>query len=343
MKIVLRGILAVTIATAGTGWGQQAAAPAQVSLTGPDLASTMKALEENLRSTGRLTWSQNAFNLQKGVLERKTFWEEVTNVAANPKTCSLRVQWQKSEGSNNFSTFLEEISNVDVLTSDDFLHRYHHTYVSGQADYQENLQPSLWSVGVSDWGLFDLKFPTKQAAEQAAALLRESIKQCTAIQVPPRLAASAVPNLTETLSFIADKLSSQGRVGLSWTANPTTGGGETGDFTTTDSWDYFNASPTPSHCSMGIEATDVVSTYHNELSFGRIGKIEVLKYKDYAARLLNGYQIKAASPVFVLAITTPGSESKQLYFSDETLANRVAKAMVHAAELCGAGANREPF
>jgi hypothetical protein len=50
-----------------------------------------------------------------------------------------------------------------------------------------------------------------------------------------------------------------------------------------------------------------------------------------------------ASPTFVLEITSPGVVSKQLYFSEEKLANRAAKAIVHAAELCGAGSSKEPF
>jgi hypothetical protein len=86
-----------------------------------------------------------------------------------------------------------------------------------------------------------------------------------------------------------------------------------------------------------------------QLSFRRIGRIEVMKLKDYLlaswfnSQVVQGYRNIEWPPTFVLEVSAPGGDSKELYFSDETLANRVAKAMVHAAELCGAGSNEEPF
>jgi len=59
----------------------------------------MKALEEKLRSTGRVSWTQNAFifNNAHPVIERKAFWQEPIDVTADPKSCSLRVVRQSSE------------------------------------------------------------------------------------------------------------------------------------------------------------------------------------------------------------------------------------------------------
>jgi hypothetical protein len=100
------------------------------------------------------------------------------------------------------------------------------------------------------------------------------------------------------------------------------------------------------------------------LSFRHISHLEVFALKDFrAARSLASgfgiwdgppvlslggdaggrFRVTEASATFVLKITSSGVESKQLYFSDEELANRVAKAIVHAAELCGVGADQEPF
>jgi len=344
--IVWPGVLALTMLTSGTAWNQQIVSPPQeavafpqVTPAGPDLAATMKALEAKLRGRDRIDWTQNVSSWQ-----RRTFWEVPTSVSADPKTCSLRIISQTSEGLSDFTFYLEQISEVnDVLTSEDFIHRYRHNHITAPGyptDYQENVQPRLYSVGFHSWTPFDIKFSTKDAAEQASALLRESVKQCSSAPITPR--PSDGPGLAETLSFIADKLKSQGQVASKSTASPLHGGEGvplTNNFEL--SIDYFQVSSNPTTCTLSIGG-DILSSR-------RISKIEVLKSKDHFARLLARdypnatFQISETHPFFVLDIKIPGGDSRYLFFSDETLANRVAKAMVHAAELCGAGSNREPF
>jgi hypothetical protein len=49
-------------------------------------------------------------------------------------------------------------------------------------------------------------------------------------------------------------------------------------------------------------------------------------------------------PVFVLRVhRTDIKGNNDFYFFDEQMANRVAKALVHAVELCGGGGKTEPF
>jgi hypothetical protein len=47
--------------------------------------------------------------------------------------------------------------------------------------------------------------------------------------------------------------------------------------------------------------------------------------------------------VFALDVHRTDKGTNVFYFIDEQMANRVAKAMVHAVELCGGGAKPEPF
>jgi hypothetical protein len=91
-RIILTGILAVTILATGTAWGQLTSAPPQLSPLDPDLSATMKALEDKLRSTGRVTWTQEMLHWKKvdnysykTVVERKTLWEQAINVSADSK------------------------------------------------------------------------------------------------------------------------------------------------------------------------------------------------------------------------------------------------------------------
>ena len=48
-------------------------------------------------------------------------------------------------------------------------------------------------------------------------------------------------------------------------------------------------------------------------------------------------------PVFVLGARRSGNQENIFIFRDEEMANRVAKAMLHAVELCGGGGHPEPF
>jgi len=344
-RSVLPGVLAMTILAAGTAPGrqsppppQQDAASPQVTAGSPDLAVTMKVLEEKLRSVGRLTWTQNTRNLN-GKIDRETFWRELLSAVADPKSCSLAASWEASPSwqAGRASVYLEEVSDVEVVSGEDFIHRHGHQVPGpGQADYHEEIQPPLYSVEVNSWGSFDFRFSSHEAADQFAAVLRESVKQCTAVPVVHGPVNDG-PGLSETLNFIAEKLTTQGRVDSRVAVN--------GNMTTSPT-EYLQASPSPTTCTMRIDAT---GWYSGQLSFHRIGKIEVMKVEDFFARrfwaasLRSEDQVTAASHSFVLDITNPDGESKQLYFSDEALANRVAKAMNHAAELCGAGANSEPF
>jgi outer membrane murein-binding lipoprotein Lpp len=77
-KTALSLVIGISLA-AGGAQGQQNKKPAQVAPAVPDLAATMQALEEKLRSTGRVTWTQNDLKFRDGsyVIEQKTFWEEV--------------------------------------------------------------------------------------------------------------------------------------------------------------------------------------------------------------------------------------------------------------------------
>jgi hypothetical protein len=46
--------------------------------------------------------------------------------------------------------------------------------------------------------------------------------------------------------------------------------------------------------------------------------------------------------MFLVVERRAGNQANGFYFADEEMANRVAKALVHAVELCGGG-NKDPF
>lgn len=57
----------------------------------------------------------------------------------------------------------------------------------------------------------------------------------------------------------------------------------------------------------------------------------------------HAYEMKVDPPVFVLLVRGPDKKGSDFFFFDEKMANRVAKAMMHAVELCGGGSKAEWF
>ena len=88
-----------------------------------------------------------------------------------------------------------------------------------------------------------------------------------------------------------------------------------------------------------------------QFSFKVIAKIEIMPLQD----ALNKTSVADGHPELIVQSTNPQlwnllvtrsdvpKQFNHFSFDDENIADRIAKAMTHAAELCGAGANKEPF
>lgn len=368
---VLLTVLFASMLTADFASSQQSSVqPGNAAVT-PDLAVRMKALEDKLRSVGRLAWTQNTRVMTESggfIVDRKEFWEQVTNVSADAKSCLLKVAWQNNQnqydplfqrgGQLADSYYLDEVGDVEVLPGDLFLHRFKHVFNTG-SDFEEDPKPGFYAVAMdSGNGLAAFRFPSKDGAEQFAELLRESIKRCseTSVQQPE---SREGPGLAETLNFISEKLSAQGGMDARWSVTYPRDKSHTPS-PRRFSVNYFRVTSSPATCSLGFDSVEgTPPQVYARLSLHHVAKIEVLPLKEYVSTaeievvydhaVVDGVfrrerpQVVEASPTFVLKITSPGVEPKALFFSDDTLADRVAKAISHAAELCGAGAKPEPF
>lgn len=315
---VLSGVLALTLCIAGLARSQQTVAPPQPTAADPNLAVTMKALAEKLRSVGRVT--VGASNTGYAA------FEEMTSITADPKDCRLRIQWNDSgrQGVNDY--YLEEITSVDVVP-------------------RGNTQ--LYSIKFSWWRNRPILFPNRESAEQAAGLVRQAVKECSEGPPTPLPTNASGPTLGETLNFIADKLDSQGKI--TWV---TTSKERKEAFT--DSVEYFVASTNLRACTMSVLYDKTKPGNYFPVSFRRIVKIEVIPWEEAMARVNDkdnssytayrrGVQNIVSPETYVLRITTPDGGWRDLSIADETIADRLAKAMVHAADLCGGGSKPEPF
>jgi hypothetical protein len=195
--------------------------------------------------------------------------------------------------------------------------------------------------------LVTLKQAGATEAELKAILARDSAPAEQPLAAAP---ADTGPSLAETMQFIQEKLNDIGEVSLVEFAqdlnDDSTGTG-------TAKYKFSNVFADQYQCR--------ISYHWNHIQDGRIGQNEnnVFSLRDVQdivikplEQYLNEYDAKngrpsiiltsTSPPISVLQIRRPHGEDNIFTFTDADLADRVAKAMLHAVELCGGG-NKEKF
>jgi hypothetical protein len=187
---------------------------------------------------------------------------------------------------------------------------------------------------------FPLSFSNKDTAIRAAQLLRRAGEICRS--KPVRLNAVGGPGLSETLLFIQQKLKDEASVVYE---NQSPGNKNPVSVSSR----VANAEADPTSCQIRYKDFEITydvqgnprtpREYNFHLLFRYVRKLEVVDYQTFAARL-GGPIISAVTPnVYCLIVT--GDGEYDFYFRDAEMADRVAKAMNHAAELCGSNKSKE--
>jgi hypothetical protein len=173
----------------------------------------------------------------------------------------------------------------------------------------------------------------------------------TAVPPPPQPAGNS-PSLEVTMKFIQDKMNEQGKINYAL---------YTHDSAKREDWPVYqigievsNVVADPATCRItwhkvttnGGEvrmSRDLLLDLRNVLSFEVRTSIYEAKMEDTA----NGHpelDKRQEPPYFAVTARLKDKTETPLFFSSEEMANRIAKAMVHAVELCGGGQNNpEPF
>jgi len=173
----------------------------------------------------------------------------------------------------------------------------------------------------------------------------------TAVPPPPQPADNG-PSLAVTMQFIQDKMNEQGKIFYALYTHDNSNG---------EDWPVYQIS---------IEATNAVAnpatcliTWHKVTTNG--GKIGINDNYSLNLRDVLSIEVRTSTyeakmedtargnpqidkrqdpPYFAVTSRLKGNKETPLFFSSEEMANRVAKAMTHAVELCGGGQNNsEPF
>jgi len=191
-------------------------------------------------------------------------------------------------------------------------------------------------------GLFLCSAVTVAGAQQPIAPdAKATAHNVRATAAPRPVSKSNGPTLEYTMEYIQDKLISRGA--LSYTVSLHDGAAAKDwsyDFVDKLSGTYAN----PSTCQIGFhwkqtrsgQAVTDKETYV-DLTGGTNANVLTMDQYLTASVAKSGHDSWAAkvSPsLFVLHITKPDNHESNLAFPDEETANHLAKAMLHAAEMC---------
>ncbi len=166
---------------------------------------------------------------------------------------------------------------------------------------------------------------------------------------PPPQPAADGPSLAATMQFIQDKLNEQGKAAFVEYRQNTRDGST---LTVTIVNEISNVVTDPGQCSISYhrQATQDGSIYKNEndaFSLREVQEIVIRPFEQHETEYFAGTGANIAvtsttPPVTVLMVHRPHGEMNFFDLTDSALADRLAKALTHAVELCGGG-NKEPF
>ncbi len=165
---------------------------------------------------------------------------------------------------------------------------------------------------------------------------------------PPPKPKDDGPSLEVTMKFIEEKLNSIGRVNyIAYLHNNTDGSDTTGRI----SDEVKNVRANPATCRIDFHdwetQNEKVKADTDAWFLLKAVQEVVVKTREQDAKESDSkeghpeYSYRIDPPVFILSINRK-SGHHTISFYDEAMANRVAKALVHAVELCGGG-NKDPF
>jgi hypothetical protein len=205
--------------------------------------------------------------------------------------------------------------------------------------------------------LVTLKQAGATEAELKAIMAQDS---APAVQPPAAAPADNGPSLAETMQFIQDKLNEIGKLAFAATLQDTSSesNGSTWSQTIQNEISYVVADQNQCRISYHWKTTNQGSPYWEKRIPTSRDENDVFLLRDLRAIALKPFEqernelyakmgssaivLSTNPPITVLVVRRPHGEDNIFTFTDADLADRVAKAMLHAVELCGGG-NKEKF
>jgi hypothetical protein len=338
-----RIILAFCLILVSSGLPAQQAVPPppRPQPDGPSLGSIFESLKRTLVTSGQVEFTLASDpDYRPGVVRSR-----ITDVAVNAADCRVRVNFVETPDTpmteKTVSYFLETIDSAEVMTLQEARNLPPHS-----TDYKV----SGGYETVINGNLGRLRFADRNVAMRVAELLRQASEICRSAPVPLN-AAAGKPTLGETLLFIQQKLNDE--AAARWDGQSVSDA----ELISHQSARVLDAQSDPDACLLRYR---LFQTYDNKpllqwnivLSFRRVQKLEVLTEQQSSDQMLEQIHEQTGLPVYDWRLTptvyqlrvtySGGTVAAMADFVDESMADRVAKAMNHAAELCRPE-SKEPF
>jgi hypothetical protein len=191
----------------------------------------------------------------------------------------------------------------------------------------------------------------KQAGASEAELSAIASQRAAPVNAPPAVAqTNSSPSLAETMKFIQDKLNEIGTVNFAGYVHDSSNDSDgVQKFSATIS----NVAANPGACTLSYHRLVYNNgrKEHNEdvsINLREVQSVSVLPdeqdWQMYLARTGDSTKtVKDVPDISALVIKLPGGRDPTIRFYEQEIADRVAKALIHAVELCGGGPKPEPF
>jgi hypothetical protein len=322
--------------------------PPKPNAVDPALGPLLELFKQTLLSSGRVEygWARDADG------KRVKDWQQITSVIVDARGCQARLHFDASSDGRDptdhpTSLFFESMDHVEALTEQGAYDR-----MNPLAGRLKALAEGAYALVINDrvppFLLGSLMFDNQMQANKVADAASRAAQICRATPVTVNSTAGA-PDLKDTLHFVKDKLNDNGVVNYRGTYKNSDGSTvSTGPLVTRRMKDI---AVDPLTCQVRFTvntANDSASGFEEKhvVSFRRVERLEVSTEQDAINRRgsPNGSVYSSVPVVYRLSVIFPGNSGfiEYLQFSDEDIANRIAKAMNHAVELCGGG-SKDPF
>lgn len=183
-----------------------------------------------------------------------------------------------------------------------------------------------------------------------AALFSGAAVAQQAVAPPPKPADNG-PSLAFTMQYIQEKLNGNGSINCKAETIDNATGSIADGIKTGCSTETTNVVADASACRINFHRKTY--TYDGRLRYDKdywldlrpVKELSIVPLDQWLTHSGPDWSYRVTPAVFVLSLRpeTGRAGRGEFYFYDEDMADRVAKALTHAVELCGGGQKAEPF
>jgi hypothetical protein len=320
---------------------------------GPSLEVTMKFVQDKLNAIGPVSFANYGHDNSTGNDWTNQLKIELTKVVADPSTCRINYHeklerdravlsdqdlWYSLKGVEDMAVIPMEQAQKEIDTA------------AGHPTYSAKVDPPIFVLKVRRTdikGTNNFSFFDEQLASRVAEAMVRAVELCSSGSKPDPAADGR--GLEATMKFIQDKLNAVGPVNFVAYLHDNVVGN---DWTHQYKFEVTKVVADPTACRVGSHAKiekdgkvdkegDIVFLLKNDKEISVLPGEQAIK-EAATAQGHTSWSAKVDPSFFVLRVRRTDKVISDFSFFDEQMANRVAKAMVEAVELCGDGSKDVP-